>query len=1574
MLDAKQILERLQASRKELLDLTYRNKLLNFTESRGKGARVIDENPAEILRILYDDQQRMSFAPVSDKDALSGETIDPENALERYIARKENHRPEDAHEKHLDSVLQTPYVQAVLESRLLNTFYDARSTIEEHGVNTLFLALGMLTYADPVDKSRILKAPAILLPVTLERLNARTDFILTHNGDEIGHNVSLQAKLKDGFGIDWPELPPEDDEKGFDLQAYLDRAEAAIASKPDWKLDRNEVQLAFFSFHKYVMHQDLDDRKWPETAPLVEQPVLRWLLGDEYLPADAPVIAPGTPLDDVLVPETLFHVVEADSSQAEALAEIGSGKNMIIQGPPGTGKSQTITNLIAQAVAQGKTVLFVAEKMAALEVVKRRLANIGLDDIAIELHSNKTNKRDFLNRLKSVWEKGAPVVPGIEQNLEELKGHIRDLNRHAGLVNQPIGQSGVTAYFLFGRLTQLHRLLSGKEGPRFEVEGWTAWTAAQYAAALELARKIEIVLSELGRLAEHPFRDSGLLTVLPMDLTAVESMAGAAAAHLRELAGVLPPLLQSLGLARAITGAELRQILDTVRQSESWPDLSAIPVDNPAWKSQYANIVELITQIEAIQRAKAPCQDELTEAAWSHGDAGALHAVLSSYQPVWYRWFCPAYRAAASKAAALWRIRPPFSLARRLAALQAVLEVQRRMKDVESNQESAAALFGSHWLRERSDAAKLREIADILHAFYQTDLERGLFTALAHALVEPGRRAVVRELAAPVESAASRYAGSLAGLVKHVKIGPQALDPGRGFDDYPLEAQAAFLKAWLENPRALLPMTRYNAIREEAGKAGLGPFQDACASWVHAAGHLAQLFEYRWSEALLKRHFQENPSLGQFSGGLADRRVETFREADTGSLRLNRGRILLQHHRQLPGLGAPGEMSVLSREFSKRARHLSIRTLLDRCGLAIQRAKPVFMMSPYSVASYLPKGLMQFDLVIFDEASQVRPVDALGAIARGRQVIVVGDSKQLPPTTFFEQMQEDEGAEEPANQTRDIESILKQFESKGAFSTLLRWHYRSRHHTLIGYSNKAFYEGKLVVFPSPAAGTQGQGLQFVHVPEGVYQRGETKRKNPVEAERVAREVLDHAVRNPGKSLGIVAFSIPQMREIQERVEVLRRENPEVEAFFGSHPDEPFFVKNLENVQGDERDVIFISVGYGKDESGQLLMNFGPLNKEGGERRLNVLISRAKERCLIFSNIRGDDLDLARSDSEGVRHLRGVLQFAEAGRAGLPGTEGGPEGVPFEDEVAEAVRAAGYTVRRRVGAGGFSIDLAVQDPGQPDRSILGIECDGESYHASRWARDRDRLRQQVLQGLGWRLHRVWSRAWFDDPAREAGRIAEAIRAALAEPVPVLATPAPVAPFERQRTPAAPDRLAPPPYEAARLGRIGQADDLSCVHGRLGDWILKVVRVESPVHAEVALRRIAEAADGARIGVRLRHRFEWSVKDLASRGELVRRDVFLWADARGEAVVRDRAQADALVKNIANIAPEEVALAFVEVVQRACSIEEEECFREVLGLLGLDILSQQRRAALGLVLADVVKAGRLERREGRLVVPS
>ena len=556
------------------------------------------------------------------------------------------------------------------------------------------------------------------------------------------------------------------------------------------------------------------------------------------------------------------------------------------------------------------------------------------------------------------------------------------------------------------------------------------------------------------------------------------------------------------------------------------------------------------------------------------------------------------------------------------------------------------------------------------------------------------------------------------------------------------------------NPGELGTWILYLHEREAAEALGLA---DLLRLWDEQAlpGALADAFDRVFHHALARAAFQKHPELDQFTGLGQQEARDRFKALDAEITALRQQHLADKLGSQpVPvgtGAGKRGDYtdrSLILLELGKQKRHIAIRQLLDRAGAAVQALKPCFMMSPLSVAQYLKPDGLRFDLLVIDEASQMRPEDAIGAVARCKQVVVVGDPKQLPPTSFFARANDPDDDDEQADEEVDAESILDLAQAVFRPMRRLRWHYRSRHGSLVAFSNREFYDDDLIIFPSPAEAGDGQGVSSAKL-DGIYQA----RSNPVEVEAICAAALEHMRTRPDRSLGIATMNQKQRELIAERMDQLATLHPDVEEYrerWGKTL-ERFFVKNLENVQGDERDVIFVSTVFGPASPGaKVLQRFGPINGASGHRRLNVLFTRAKHNLRVFTSLQPDDVAAGPDTARGPRVLKAYLAYAQSGRLDAGIETGRDADSDFEVFVRDRLRQAGYEAVPQVGVAGYFIDLAVRDPASPSTFLLGVECDGASYHSSKSARDRDILRQQILEGLGWTIYRIWSTDWFRDP--------------------------------------------------------------------------------------------------------------------------------------------------------------------------------------------------------------------------------
>ena len=764
----------------------------------------------------------------------------------------------------------------------------------------------------------------------------------------------------------------------------------------------------------------------------------------------------------------------------------------------------------------------------------------------------------------------------------------------------------------------------------------------------------------------------------------------------------------------------------------------------------------------------------------------------------------------------------------------------------------------------------------------------------------------------------------------------------------------------------------FRAARSALVNAGLGDQVEFCEKSRVDKAAVPGVIERSVLEGYIDAVFNDDARLGTRRHVDRESIVEEFRALDRRLFELASARVVqaCSDRRPRSTLGVAG---IIVREAEKQRRHMPIRDLLSATADIAQALKPCFVMSPLTVSQFLSSDV-RFDTVIFDEASQVRPCDAVNAIYRGGQFIVAGDQKQLPPTSFFAGVDSDETDDYEEGQFEEFQSVLDLCKGQGGIVSLpLSWHYRSRDESLITYSNYSFYDGRLVTFPTPAPDSDDTGVKVYKV-DGIYRRGGA-RDNPIEADAVVERVIEHARRHPHASLGGVAFSEAQAAAIEIALDRRRKDLPELDDYFGGDRLNGFFVKNLENVQGDERDIIVFSVGYGPDEAGKFTLNLGPLNKPGGERRLNVAITRARKRVEIVTSVTAADF-VGASTSEGVRHLRRYLDFAERGPAALS-LEVGPSGrdaeSPFEEEVARQLRSWGYDVVPQVGQGGYRIDLAVRDTQTPGGYLLGVECDGFAYHSSKAARDRDRLRHEQLVAQGWTIHHIWSTAWYYDHDRALNALREAIHSAQQRSGSLAASTGdtPASHVTVNHTPV--DEQAAQtwttPYPIAELNLRTRGLDITSpdAHYILQTAIRRVLTIEAPIHQEVLIRRIREAWGVARAGARIRGTFDEQLAALTRAGEIeTDRAGFLRLTNQKQRHVRIPVPGRPETERAADHVPlNEIAQAALRLVHDARSIEQEELTRHVSRLFGWQRTGDGIAGRIAKAIEKLVDNGQIER---------
>jgi very-short-patch-repair endonuclease len=1579
--------------KRKLLDLSKRNRALNFKMSKVSTIAIVDEQPAEVFLQLCLKNQGMRFKPTPERELRStavpedndlsntfaeGDLVrgvkEPPEAPATPIDDEDGEAPsidfvpydtETLDTRHTDDVLQTLSTPEQLDKSLRRIDEQARAIIDEQGVNALFLALGILHYKESADSDELFKAPLVLVPAELTRKSARAGYVLKATDDDPLVNPALSEYLQRGFGIALPELPdsstiPDD----YDVQSFFTAVVDVIATQKGWAV-KTDIYLGLFSFQKFVIYKDLE----ANTQALVGHRLIRQLItrsGTQL--GGLPSEVQSMDLDQDYPPEATFQVVDADSSQLRALAAVSRNYDLVLHGPPGTGKSQTITNLIAQALAAGKSVLFVAEKMAALQVVHSRLVSAGLGEFCLELHSSKANKRAVMQELATSLDASLQQFAVPTLSTQRLAYVRAGLTEYANAVHTPYGALAISPYRAYGELgAVLH-------APKLKYSGAVETiTHVQLDESVRALNDLIVAVAAVGDPRVHPWRDTSRTFYSEDNLDTIHALVDNLGRCLADIRQQRQAVEASFNLPAIRTFPDVATAAAVAAVLSRSPGAPLAVLESEAWNVPPPEATGLVERGRAIERLKERAcqhftvealeQDHVSDIAYiehkSQGFLSFLAFIDGRYRAIKRRW--KAYRLPSYQA----------TLVEQAEEMKKIDQLQREQQALAAQDVVARQLFGGLWQGEQSSW-------DVLENYIRWVVEfRGI--CIRHGL--SGRAIEAASHPAPDVSAVH----ALEDAVSSARPVLAALRTALGWpDDYladaPIETMAERVASLAEN-LALGP--RWASFESARQVAATGPAAEMLLSAMNgevAFSDLAPAFLRAFYQKWLSEVVQARPPLRAFHTLTHEQRVAEFQALDERVLLENRAglvstlRDMVQH--RLQASDASAALPFLRREMARQRNLSPLRRTMRNAQPAIRAIKPCFMMSPLSVAQLLDGTAPSFDLVIFDEASQLPAEDAVGAIIRGKQLVVVGDPKQLPPTNFFTVMSGQVTAplgEDGTPLFEDTESILEEFMGAGVPQSRLKWHYRSTHESLITFSNVSFYDADLYTFPSVEIGLEENGLQFEYVEDGVY---EGKGLNMVEARRVADAVVRHAKTHPELSLGLGTFNLRQQLAIQDELEQRRRQDPSLEPFFARKEEGAFFVKNLENIQGDERDVIFISVTYAKGPDGRLRYNFGPLNGENGWRRLNVLTTRARKRMRVFSSMKGEEISAAGTTSAGAKLLREFLLYAEHGRLeSIMASAAADTESPFEREVFTELTHHGLTVVPQVGCAGYRIDFGILDDVIPGRFLCGIECDGVAYHASETTRDRDRLRQQVLEARGWTIHRVWSTDWFKDRQGQIDRLISLIEqsrvrareAAAAEHEAQLrvaaeaASAAEAAASLAYRPSSAPgtvyERPTMLPYRFTEgEGRFAGTELLGAPTSQLLQAIAAVVETEAPIHMSDLAARVA-GMWRLRVGTRIMARISEICRAAERDGLLVYRDGFVLR-SDGVCMVRSRAGTRIPAERIA---PEEYDEAVLMVLQGGYGFARSELINEVRAVFGFSRTGAQLEVAISSAIDHLLARG-------------
>jgi superfamily I DNA and/or RNA helicase/very-short-patch-repair endonuclease len=1243
---------------------------------------------------------------------------------------------------------------------------------------------------------------------------------MTPSEEEIATNHSLEQRLLSDFNIELPSFSEESN-----LNAYFQDVSFAV-KQMGWTVSTEVTQLSLFSFLKINIYRDLD-----KNAEIIcGHSIIRALNGESFDSGDK--MSCITRYDhDSVEPKDVFSVVDSDSSQQDAILLAKRGASFVLQGPPGTGKSQTITNIIAELLADGKKVLFVSEKVAALEVVYKRLSQVGLADFCLTLHSHNAKRREILDQFEKSIKMSRTKVQ-LQQDafstLYRLKETRAALNRYNSELHTIVPPLDKTIFQINGYLAQLENY------PNIDF----ALPAADTFTP-ETLTKCEVALEDLTRVVErsgyqqdnpwnectlsqitHEFRqlftvDADKIVSLINEgeriLSETNKILGTnhdwAFSHIDYIDKLYTYAQTSPGLPSAWLSLELPIIISSLDKC-----IRAIELQGEC-RSLDSVIISLQQSLEAERQKQSQIVNQWRKAyteLLSNTDANILLIDASTYLSLYrenyrtfLRIFVPGYRKAHKMLLSYHRTAYKLTYADEIMLLNKTVTVQQlksgvdRQSNTVTNAErmlanaqasfdaceaellslnfedicnNTGAMLGIEMSADTSFADLKGKLlwAEQFKAYIKF-FSLGQFyvdnVCMTDSVLFDRSKGNIEEL----REWSVRYKPN---LDKIAHLFSEKREPS--FYTLPLSAIQREIALCKANYASLEYLLDYRAAERKMDELGIQSYLDKIKELNIAAVEIIPVFKKCFFRSWLDAVMPKFNAINEFRSLRQDEKIKVFRELDKTHLEVSKAMLISRLISHLPNFDAyssNGEMALLRREMAKQRKLMPTRLLIAALPNLLPVLKPCLMMSPLSVSTFLGSSNYEFDAVIFDEASQIRTEDAIGTIFRAKQTIIAGDSKQLPPTNFFssymsalDEFEEDEYSE--FNDTGAYESLLD--EATLLPTQTLLWHYRSRHEHLIAFSNAKIYKGNLITFPSSVEKNDGLGVEYIHVSGGVYDRG-GRNGNRAEADKVAELTFKHFREYPKRSLGIIAFGEVQQSTIQDALIARRRSNPEFELFFKDNNEESLFIKNLETVQGDERDTIIFSIGYAPDSTGKFIMNFGPLNRDGGERRLNVAVTRARYNLKLVGSIMPTDIDVERINAQGPKLLRLYIDFAINGPNAILGEITASENMifdsGFEISVYQFLTDNGYDVATQVGCSGYRIDLAVRHPRYNGRFAIGVECDGAMYHSARTARERDRLRQTILEDMGWVIYRVWSTDWIKDRNTEGERLLTAVQEAI-----------------------------------------------------------------------------------------------------------------------------------------------------------------------------------------------------------------
>ncbi len=1473
------IKKELENSRNEAINLTLDNPFIQYQKDNEYGLLIQKMDAIQIYNDLVNDNKSISFC--------------------------------DASTTRANGLLKATLSGDAFLDCLAKIYRQQKRYIEENGTNALFLCVGFLKWKD--SKENELESPLILIPVEISRVENFSNYFISYSGERILFNMCLRKKVKLEYGVDLDLKTDEDLQTIEDQLVFIEKQ--LKGNLKDWKVERDKGLLSQFEYGRYLIADDLDLSYWEDKRPFQNNMMNKLFPSDKNPSSSENVIKN----NDVIEEKRIYN---ANVYQREALKTIFQNEDCVIEAAPGTGKAQTIANLIASYVAQGKSVLYVSKKKVALDKMNRLLETMGLADLVLELHTYKTNKKDVLKKIEKTLALGSPkniLDQSLSSQYEENKKRIQEIYES---LSYKIANSDMTFSTILGEYLEIKDALE-KENiriPKINIFRFDEMSKAHFEECLKAIHTYSELSKNLGILEKHPF-------IYIKGKKNTEANKNTLISSLDTMDTSLNMMMENASAMSKIWTKPMLTILDGNRFNESISTLKAheglknINVKDTELENYFDSILKIINRIKKTQKflRKIDVKKE-------------VFLTPSRYIALYNRYINE--EIIEKKECYLTSLKACFTS--ELYLENKLKQVQTFLLTKANKEEDYTLLF--HIFKNINsenvftfDYANAKALLEEAIAFQKLVSEGHILPQAKAYINDLEKIQTLSEYNHLYNQAKNIFVKSLKTFLEVSQYDCFAkFDSKTFYEDMNFLELRKLVTEWKEKENHISYILDYNAIIERIKDLEINSILNIHLS-PKKMKFLGDFFTMSYYEELIEHAYKQYPLLNEIKRTRIEKLYDNLLEFDQKSMIENAKQIVKTHYEEMQNVkNNAKEMNILRRETLKKRNQMPVKKLLLRLHESVQKIKPIFITSPVSISSFLMGSDMVFDLVVFNEASRISAYEGLNAMLRAKRIVAFGDSNEFAPSSKYSY-----------SSLLYSLSVMDFLKENGAKEIYLRYQYRSLYASLLHFVNQQYYNERLLYFPSAQEYHNNESFVLQTITNGVYD-SKTKVNLP-EVKKIAKACLDHAKNNPSLSLGVICLNLPQQVQLSLELEKLlaKEEDQKIKDFFTLHKNEPFFMKDVFASQGDDRDVIFVSLVYAKKKDGELVEDFFPLVADSGMSALNVAITGARRKCVIFSSLDSESLEITNQTPKGIKNLYDLLRMLEEkSRLTLKNKEEGTlpnkptpkkKDNAFLNYLYEKITEKGYYIDTEIGKQ-CGIDLAIAKQ-ENSPFILGIELDNGVYYQMEDLLDRDKIRRQLLRNRGWRVIHVWSSEFVKNPKGELDKIFDILESPIK--FPPLNRDLYSFKVSRRNKESSEEKIELHLVEYEQFTTKKQTPLILNDDAKLALYIEKIVRLESPIPLALLKKRLCEIADVDKLS----DEESETINKLAQKDERFElKNDFIYWKMNQDFYVRNRSKLDSASKKVDYIPDEELEIAITYVLNAGLVATEQELYKEIGNIFG------------------------------------